>query len=79
MSPARRRYLLFVPRIFLPLVTGYIEAMWALSMKICTQAVLTYYEDNNFRDAFTWVAFVLSMALAILKVVTMNFSFHYFP
>jgi len=36
ISAKKRAKLLYLPRILLPLITGYIEALWALSMKMAT-------------------------------------------
>ena len=67
-----------MPRILLPLITGYIEAVWALSMKMATQAILTVFEENNFKDPLTWVIVIFAIFLGFLKVICMNFAFNYF-
>ena len=69
-----------IPKILLPLITAFIEGVWSLNTKIGTQAIITSRDEgaHNFKDPFTWIAFLTGFMFATLKILAMNYSFHHF-
>ena len=77
--PVREHKLLYIPRTFLPIISGFMSGICSFSIKILMLCVITYEDAENFHKPFTWLVLLLTPLTIILLQQAVNYSFHYFP